>query len=72
MVSPQQRRQAVVVMRSGIAASERRACGLMEIHRRTYRYTPKSEDPRLRVRLRELAAERRRFGYRRLARLLVR
>jgi putative transposase len=44
----------------------------MEIHRRTYRYTPKSEDPRLRVRLRELAAERRRFGYRRLARLLVR
>ena len=59
-------------MRSGIAVSERRACGLMEIYRRTYRYTPKSEDPRLRVRLRELAAERRRFGYRRLTRLLVR
>jgi putative transposase len=72
MVSPQLRRQAVVVMRSEVEVSERRACGLMQIHRRTYRYVPRPEDPRLRVRLRELAAERRRFGYRRLTRMLVR
>lgn len=72
MVSPQLRRQAVVVMRSEVAVSERRACGLMQIYRRTYRYVPRPEDPRLRVRLRELAAERRRFGYRRLTRMLVR
>jgi putative transposase len=72
MVSPQLRRQAVVVMRSEVAVSERRACGLVQIHRRTYRYKPRPEDPRLRVRLRELAAERRRFGYRRLTRMLVR
>jgi putative transposase len=72
MVSPQLRRQAVVVMRSEVAVSERRACGLIQIHRRTYRYVPRPEDPRLRVRLRELAAERRRFGYRRLTRMLVR
>ena len=72
MVSPQLRRQAVVVMRSEVAVSERRACGLIEIYRRTYRYVPRPEDPRLRVRLRELAAERRRFGYRRLTRMLVR
>jgi transposase InsO family protein len=72
MVSPQLRRQAVVVMRSEVAVSERRACGLMQIYRRTYRYVPRPEDPRLRVRLRELAAERRRFGYRRLTRMLLR
>src|SRR6516225_7856179 len=61
MVSPQLRREAVVVMRSEVVVSERRACGLIEIDRRTYRYAPRPEDPRLRVRLRELAAERRRF-----------
>jgi len=72
MVSPQLRRQGVGVMRSEVVVSERRACGLMQIHRRTYRYVPRPEDPQLRMRLRELAAERRRFGYRRLTRMLVR
>ena len=73
MVSPQLRRQAVVVMRSEAAVSERRACGLMGMHRATCRYRRRrSEDPRLRERLRELAAERRRFGYRRLTKMLVR
>jgi putative transposase len=62
----------VVVMRSEVAVSERRACVLMQIYRRMYRYVPRPEDLRLRVRLRELAAERRRFGYRRLTRMLVR
>jgi hypothetical protein len=28
-------------MRSEMAVSERRACGLMEIHRGTYRYRPR-------------------------------
>jgi putative transposase len=60
-------------MRSEAAVSERRACGLMEIHRATCRYRRRrSDDPRLRERLRELAAERRRFGYRRLTKMLVR
>ena len=67
------RRQAVVVMRSEAAVSERRACGLMGMHRATCRYQRRRcEDPRLRERLRELAAERRRFGYRRLTKMLVR
>ena len=61
-----------MVMRSEVAVSERRAGGLIGIYRRTYRYVSRPEDPRLRVRLRELAAERRRFGYRRLTVLLVR
>jgi transposase InsO family protein len=47
--------------------SERRACGLVGIGRSTARYLPvRSGDQELRERLRQLAGERRRFGYRRL------
>ena len=67
------RKQAVVVMRAEVAVSERRACGLMGVHRATYRYRQRrKEDRQLRVRLRELAETRRRFGYRRLQILLKR
>jgi hypothetical protein len=66
-------RQAVEVMRSEAAVSERRACGRVKVHRATCRYRRRRvEDPRLRERLRELAAARRRFGYRRLKVLLQR
>lgn len=66
-------RQAVGVMRSEAVVSERRACGLVKAHRATCRYRRRRvEDPRLRERLRELAATRRRFGYRRLKILLKR
>jgi len=67
-----QLKHAVVAMRSEVAVSERRACGLMEIHSGTYRYRPRPEERRLRLRLRELAAQRRRFGFRRFQVLLVR
>lgn len=67
------RRQAVVVMRSEVAVSERCACGLIGLHRGTYRYrSRRPEDGPLRTRLRELAETRRRFGYRRLQVLLGR
>jgi len=66
-------RQAVEAMRSEAAVSERRACGLVKAHRATCRYRRRRvDDPRLRERLRELAATRRRFGYRRLKILLKR
>ena len=53
--------------------SERRACGLVGVSRRVARYrSTRPDDTPLRVRLRELAAERRRFGYRRLGYLLAR
>ncbi len=66
-------RQAVGIMRSEVTVSERRACGLIEMHRGTCRYRRRrNEDPGLRERLRELAAVRRRFGYRRLKVLLQR
>ena len=72
-MSPQLRREAVLVMQVEIELSQRRACGLMELYRATCRYRKRrSDDGRLRVRLRELAEERRRFGYRRLRVLLAR
>lgn len=54
--------------------SERRACQLVGIGRSTLRYhrRPHLEEESLRQRLRELAAERPRFGYRRLHVLLRR
>lgn len=67
------RREAVLVMRVEVDLSQRRACWLMGLCRTTCRYQKRrSEDSRLRVRLRELAETRRRFGYRRLQVLLER
>jgi putative transposase len=55
------------------ALSQRRACGLIGIHRSTVRYEPTVRaDDALRQRLIELARERSRFGYRRLHVLLRR
>src|SRR5580704_13504064 len=73
VVSPQMRREAVLVMQVEVELSQRRACGLIELDRATCRYRKrKGEDQPLRVRLRELAEARRRFGYRRLQILLER
>jgi putative transposase len=53
--------------------SQRRACGLVGLHPKTYRYASKrSGDEGLRTKLRELASQRRRFGYRRLGLMLER
>ena len=53
--------------------SQRHACRLVEMDRSTLRYQGKQpDDSALRQRLRELAAERRRFGYRRLGWMLAR
>jgi putative transposase len=53
--------------------SQRRACALVGLDPKTYRYRSRREDDAaLRRRLRDLASERRRFGYRRLLILLRR
>ena len=53
--------------------SERRACLLADLDRSTFQYEKRDGgDEKLRQRLRELAGERRRFGYRRLGILLDR
>jgi len=53
--------------------SERHACRLLGLGRSTHRYrTGKDRDAALRMRLKELAARRMRFGYRRLTAMLLR
>lgn len=53
--------------------SQRKACALVGIDRKSFRYASKRpDDVALRQRLRDLASERRRFGYRRLGLLLDR
>ena len=54
--------------------SERHACRLMGLGRTTHRYRARKaeRDSELRRRLKELAARRMRFGYRRLTAMLLR
>ena len=53
--------------------SQRRACGLVGLQPKTYRYvSTRPDDGAVRQRLKELALERRRFGYRRLGLMLER
>ncbi len=67
MVGPQAEREAVRVVREQVGLSERHACGLIGMHRGSWRYRPRpGNDGALRTRLREMAGERPRFGYRRL------
>jgi putative transposase len=53
--------------------SQRRACALIGMHPKTFRYRPqRPDDAAVRERLKALASERWRFGYRRLLILLRR
>jgi putative transposase len=72
MVSPQARRQAVDVLMEERGLGVTRACGLVGISRSLYRYRRRPEPAALVARLRELAAVKRRYGYRRLHVLLRR
>lgn len=73
MVTPAARREAVAHLCSSHEVSERRACEVIGADRSSVRYRSKrAEDAALRARLRELAAVRRRFGYRRLHVLIER
>ena len=59
--------------RDQFGISERQACRYLRVNRRMVRYVRiAKDDAPLRLRLEELAAERRRFGFRRLAVLLRR
>ena len=60
-------------LRVGFDVSERRACRVIGYERKTYRYKSRAKDQTaLRMRLRELASVRVRYGYRRLHVLLQR
>ena len=73
MVGSAVKREAVAYLQAGHGLSERRACRIIGADRKMVRYqTQRAPDTVLRGRLRELANERRRFGYRRLFVLLRR
>src|SRR5665213_2559171 len=73
MVTPAVKRQAVVHLGQLFEVSQRRACQVISADRTSMRYrSVRPDDAALRARLRELAAVRRRFGYRRLMILLRR
>ena len=72
-MTPAVKREAVAHLRSMLGLSERRACRIAGADRKMIRYEARrGPDAELRDRLRELANERRRFGYRRLFVLLRR
>lgn len=73
MVTPAVKRDAVAHACQVLGVSQRRACRTIGAERTTIRYRHRRpDDAALRERLRSLAAERRRFGYRRLHILLRR
>ncbi|HEV2716788.1 MAG TPA: IS3 family transposase [Terriglobales bacterium] len=74
LVAPAGLRAAVSYVEVEYQTSERHACRLVGVGRSTYRYRARKteRDGALRTRLKELAAKRMRFGYRRLTAMLMR
>lgn len=73
MVTPAARREAVAHLTQTFEVSQRRACRTIATARSSTRYrSRRPEDAGLRQRLKALANERRRFGYRRLHQMLKR
>ena len=71
MVTPAARREAAAHLGQVHGVSQRRACQVLELDRSSVRYrSRRPDDTAIRTRLREIAAIRRRFGYRRLHILL--
>ena len=73
MVTPVAKREAVAHLQACHGMSERRACRVIDADGKSVRYcSTRDDDAPLRERLRALANQRRRFGYRRLHILLRR
>ncbi|MGQ2933343.1 MAG: IS3-like element ISSpma3 family transposase [Sphingopyxis sp.] len=73
MVTPAVQREAVAHLQACHGMSERRACRVTGADRKSMRYrSQRGDDADVREKLRELAQQRRRFGYRRLHILLRR
>ncbi|WP_170004130.1 IS3 family transposase [Pseudopontixanthobacter vadosimaris] len=73
VLTPAAQREAVAHLQACHGMSERRTCRVIDADRKSVRYRSKrDDDAELREKLRELANQRRRFGYRRLHILLRR
>ena len=72
-MTPAAKREAVARLQVFLGMSERRACRVIGADRKSMRYrSQRDDDAEVRSKLRELAQQRRRFGYRRLHILLRR
>ena len=72
-MTPDAKREAVSYLQGAYGVSERRACAAMAVDRSTIRYQSKRpDDAELRDQVKQIASERRRFGYRRIHVLLER
>ena len=73
MVTPAAKREAVAHLIESYEVSQRRVCEAVGALRSVVRYrSSRADDLALRTQLKELAHERRRFGYRRLNQMLKR
>ncbi len=73
MVTPAERRKAVGHLCDQHGVSQRRACDVLEVDRSSVRYRSiRPDDADVRKAMKEVAAERRRFGYRRIHIMLER
>ena len=73
MVTPDVKRAAVAHACAVHGVSQRRACAALAVDRSTARYeTRRGDDAELRAAIRQVAGERRRFGYRRIEVMLAR
>ena len=72
-MTPAAKRDAVTHLCTEHGVSERRACGILNVDRSSVRYKSiRGDDTALRTEMKKVAAERRRFGYRRVHVMLVR
>ncbi len=73
MVTPDAKRAAVAHLCDAHEVSQRRACAALKVDRSSVRYVSRrGDDAELRAKIRDIATERRRFGYRRVHVLLER
>ncbi len=67
MVTPGAKRDAVAQVCAQHGVSQRRACEVLSVDRSSMRYhSVRSDDASIREAMKKVAAERRRFGYRRI------
>ena len=72
MTTPRLKREAALKAMSKYDISQRRACELVSVDPKTVRREREPDNPHIRERMREIASQRRRFGYRRIELMLAR
>ncbi len=72
MTTPQDKRKAAIKAIERNEISQARACRLVSVDPKTVRAVREPDNPDIRAKMREIAWQRRRFGYRRIGLMLER